>query len=218
IEAIGSLCQKANIPWILDAAQSCGCEEIPLDYCDILCASGHKGLGGPMGTGILLLAGQSQPLDLIQGGTGSSSDSLDMPKHLPDYLEAGSPNLPGIAGLGAALADFNKTPLCERSQKQQSIRSYLCQALDTIAEVKLTSPRLGGTAVSFTVTGTDMGEIGHQLWSRHKICLRVGLHCSPLAHKSLQTFPTGTIRVSVSHSNTEAEIDNFIKALLEQLA
>lgn len=214
IEEIYALCNKNHTVFVLDAAQSLGCERLSLEGADVICGSGHKGLRGPMGSGLLIFKNSVEIKPLIFGGTGSASESFEAPSEYPDRLEVGTPNLPGIAGLCAAIEKLNQEDLEKKKNKLQMNRDHLfLSLLELENKVKVYGPQLGGTALSISVPGHDLGEVTHQLWKKHEICVRVGLHCSPLAHQSLGTFPEGTIRISLAAETKKEEIDVLIAAL-----
>jgi selenocysteine lyase/cysteine desulfurase len=205
-------------PVLVDGAQTAG--SLPLDLGRLGVAacvcSGHKGLLGPPGVGVLLLAEGFTVEPLVSGGTGSRSESEEMPEHLPDRLEAGTPNGPGIAGLGAAcrwLADRGVAAVAEHEGR---LVHRLADGLRELPGVSLHGWRddaqhLG--ILSFTVTGLDNGELAGRLDAEHAIMLRSGLHCAPAAHRRIGTFPGGTLRASVGPFNTEADVDALLMAI-----
>ena len=215
IGEIAALCRKAGVPLIVDASQTAGV--LPLDMASLDAAfvamPGHKGLYGPQGTGLLLCGAEAKPL--IEGGTGSASLSQEMPEFLPDRLEAGTHNMPGIAGLEAGMRFVRaKTP--ERIARHE--QRLVCRAANGLR-------RLGGVTVyaaedmpaqlgvlSFTAEGREPEEVAEALAS-HGVAVRAGLHCAPCAHKSAGTLEQGTVRLSVSAFNTEADIDGFLRAM-----
>lgn len=215
---LDALLYENHIPMILDASQSAGV--IPLDLQQLrsvcaVCMPGHKGLLGPQGTGLLILPGDTLPVPLIQGGTGSASASLEQPAFLPDRLESGTPNVPGIAGLCAGL-EFLLTYGIERIQaEEQALKNQLVVWLQTIPELEVffapdTACQAG--VVSVRVPGQS-SEILAQALAEHDVCVRAGLHCAPLAHHSAGTERTGTIRFSISPYNTSFEIAQTIQIL-----
>jgi len=208
----------APTPVVVDGAQTAGA--LPFDFsrsglAAFVC-SGHKGLQGPSGTGVVLLAEEFELQPLIRGGTGSSSESEDMPALLPDLLESGTPNGPGIAGLGVACAWL-------ADQTIEAIRNHESILINRCITGMLNIPglRLAGWAeampqtgvLSFTIDGCDHGELAAWLDRERGIALRAGLHCAPAAHRRLGTFPTGTLRVGVGPQTTEHDVDALISAL-----
>jgi cysteine desulfurase family protein len=206
------------VPVLVDAAQTAG--SLPIDFSELgvaaLAASGHKGLLGPPGIGVLLLASWFDIEPLVRGGTGSRSESVEMPEHLPDRLEAGTVNSAGAAGLGAACAWIRERTVEAIHERGQQRLRQLATGLSEIPGVFLhgwnaDSPRVG--LLSFTIRGKDVGELALQLDRKHNIMVRAGLHCAPAAHQRLETFPNGTVRVGIGPFNTESDIDALIEAV-----
>jgi cysteine desulfurase family protein len=206
------------VPVLVDAAQTAG--SLPIDFSELgvaaLAASGHKGLLGPPGIGVLLLASWFDIEPLVHGGTGSRSESVEMPEHLPDRLEAGTVNSAGAAGLGAACAWIRERTVEAIHERGQQRLQQLATGLSEIPGVFLhgwnaDSPRVG--LLSFTIRGKDVGELALQLDRKHNIMVRAGLHCAPAAHQRLETFPNGTVRVGIGPFNTESDIDALIEAV-----
>ena len=215
LEAIAALCRDRKVPLIIDAAQSAGILPLSLEKTGaaFIAMPGHKGLYGPMGTGILLCGREPEPL--LQGGTGSLSRSVEMPPFLPDRAEAGTQNVPGIAGLLAGLEFV-------RGQKaigagEQALRKRLCAALRRLPGVTVYEGPCQTGVVSFTVTNRDCEDVA-ALLSDRGIAVRAGLHCAPMAHETAGTLHTGTVRISVSCFTTEAEIDALAAALEEGIS
>ena len=208
----------APTPVAVDGAQTAGALPVAFSHSGLAAfiCSGHKGLQGPSGTGIALLAEDFEIQPLIRGGTGSNSESEDMPIILPDLLEAGTPNGPGIAGLGAActwLAD--RTVEAVRHHERTLIKRCI-NGMRSIPGLHLVGwiegmPQIG--VLSFTIDGEDIGELAAWLDRDRDIALRAGLHCAPAAHRHLGTFPTGTLRVGVGPWTTEDDIDALVTAL-----
>lgn len=210
VEEMAALCRQYHVPFIIDAAQSAGILPVQLNKLGAYCIAmpGHKGLLGPQGTG-LLLCGQ-MPKALLQGGTGSLSLQQEMPDFLPDALEAGTLNVPGIAGLDAALSYLLRTgpERIERKERQEAKRCvYL---LENMGMRVYSGPDQSGT-VSF-VPPMDCEELADALGSRG-IAVRAGLHCAPLAHKSAGTLDTGTVRISYGHDASESQTKGLIDRL-----
>ncbi len=212
---IAALCRKRGVPLIVDASQSAGV--LPVDYAalgaDFVAMPGHKGLYGPQGTGILIAPGDVTPL--LYGGSGSDSMNPDMPPYLPDRLEAGTHNMPGVAGLSAGLDFVERTGIDAIAGHERALIRRLIRGLSGISGVRVfASPDHGRQTgvLSFTLDAMGSEEAGERLGAMG-FAVRTGLHCSPLAHKSAGTLRTGTIRASVSYFNTAAEIDAFIEAV-----
>ncbi len=214
VEEMASLCKSRGVPFIIDAAQSAG--TLPVDMeklgADFIAMPGHKGLLGPQGTG-LLLCGRN-PAPLLQGGTGSLSESREMPDFLPDMAEAGTLNVPGIAGLSAGLA-YVMGQGTERLLAREQKEAKRCgEELEKLGFRVFMGPHQGGT-VSF-VPNMDCEEAAQWL-GRRGIALRAGLHCAPLAHESAGTLQTGTVRVSFGHDAAPWQTGNLLLAV-EKLA
>lgn len=218
IAEYGQIARKHNITFLVDAAQSAG--HIPIDVqaenIDLLAISAHKGTLGPPGVGVLYIGPRVSPDPLLEGGTGSESESESQPEVLPDKYESGTLNSLGISGLGAGL----KYILQEGPEKIHGHESALTQALmaglKTIPGVKLFTARNGmpqAPVVSFTVDGYQPAEVGVILDQHFDIKARTGLHCAPEAHRSLGTLNGGTIRLSPGYFNTREQIEKTITAI-----
>lgn len=217
IAEIARLCRARQIPLIVDASQSAGILPVDLEGwgAEYVAIPGHKGLCGPQGVGALLCGKSSNPVPLLTGGTGSESLLQAMPDFLPDRLEAGTHNLPGIAGLLAG-ARFVRQQRPERllRREQRMIRQLRGQLskLPSLELICPEDPALATGVLSFRLAGQDCEEIAEQLGHRG-IALRAGLHCAPLAHRTAGTLETGTIRVSVSPFNRPEELWTLAGAL-----
>lgn len=220
IEEIGAICKNHNIFFAVDTAQSAG--TIPVDMqksnIDFLAFTGHKGLLGPQGIGGFLI---SEKLDrelapLIAGGTGSISDSLEMPSTLPDKYESGTLNLPGIIGLHEALKYLDEVSVEKIHAKKMELTQYLLEQLKQFPNIRVAG-RQGledrVAVVSLDFLEHDNAMVAFELEAEYGIMTRVGLHCAPMAHKSLETYPQGTVRIAFSAENTKEEIDVLIEAL-----
>nr|NIQ94582.1 aminotransferase class V-fold PLP-dependent enzyme [Desulfuromonadales bacterium]NIR33287.1 aminotransferase class V-fold PLP-dependent enzyme [Desulfuromonadales bacterium]NIS40884.1 aminotransferase class V-fold PLP-dependent enzyme [Desulfuromonadales bacterium] len=218
IEEIGPWCRKNGILFFVDAAQSVGLFEIDVEALDIdlLAAPGHKSLLGPQGTGFLYVREGLQVAPLVYGGTGGNSHSELPPEQMPERLESGTLNLPGLSGLAAAIAFLRREGLPSIREHEGRLLEQLIAGLEQVPEVRIFGPtdgRYHGGALSFVVEGRDPSEIGFLLDQDHGICLRVGLHCAPDAHRTIGTFPRGTVRVSPGYFNTADDIDHFLAAV-----
>ena len=211
LEAIHRICREKEVPLLVDVSQSVGIDDFKVGEGMALAGGGHKGLGGPTGVGFLALGEGVSPLPLMRGGTGSASEKIEMPEVFPDQLESGTPNLSGIHGLGKALEWLDSASLSVRKDALDQRREKLFLAFEALEKVEVIGPRKGGSAISVRTEG-DMGIQAHLLWERHRIAVRVGLHCSPLSHRSLGTFPTGTIRVSPGPETPLEDLDRSIEA------
>lgn len=220
IKEIGKIAQKNNIYFLVDAAQTAG--SLPIDVqqlkADFLAFTGHKGLYGPQGTGGLYLNHNVEIDVLLEGGTGGNSKAKLNPDILPDKYESGTLNTPGIAGLGAGIDFINKISVEKIYEHKTQLINKLLTGLATIEKVEVYSTKIGeikAGVISFRIKGIQAAEIGEVLDRDYDIAVRTGLHCAPLAHKSIGTYEMGTVRVSLSYFNTLAEIDQFLQALNE---
>jgi len=219
-EAVGRICKKHGIPFVLDAAQTAG--HIDIDFegwgLSALAAPGHKGLLGPSGIGILLLRDDFAKLldPLIAGGTGSASDSEYLPSYLPDRFESGTPNLPGIYGLAASMEFLTNQGLSKLFAHEMQLCQRFMEGLKDIPGAVVCGPqgldnRVG--VISLDFAGQDNAEVAYRLETEFGILTRCGLHCAPSAHKTLDTFPRGTVRFSLGFASTEADVDGALAAI-----
>ena len=208
VEELGRLCAARRIPFVVDASQSAGLLPVrPRDWGAAFTAMpGHKGLLGPMGTGLLLCRQQPEPLRF--GGTGSRSLEQTMPPELPDRLEAGTPNVPGIAGLGAGLAWLQARDPSKLLGAERALLSEAARGLRALGLPLWTGPGQTGV-LSFRLPGRDCEEAA-AAYGRAGVALRAGLHCAPLAHRSAGTLPEGTLRLSVSPFTTAQDVRGFL--------
>lgn len=210
VEELAKLCHAYGVPFILDAAQSAGSLPVSMRKlgAEFIAMPGHKGLLGPQGTGLLLCRKGGQPL--LYGGTGSESLRQDMPDILPDRLEAGTLNVPGIAGLEAGLRYLMQTGV-EIAGHREHIQTVRCaEGLQKLGCRVFTGEHQAGT-ISFLPEG-DCETIAEQLGSMG-IAVRAGLHCAPLAHESAGTLETGTVRVSFGPSAQDRQTDRLMEVL-----
>ena len=220
IQAVGEICERHKLDFVLDAAQTAG--HIPVDFTafglSALCVPGHKGLLGPSGIGALLMTDAfAKALDpIVAGGTGSASDSEYLPEYLPDRFESGTPNLPGIYGWEAALRFLSDVGLEKLHDHEMTLCKRFLEGLENIPGVVLCgtkdlSCRVGVVSVDFL--SVDNAEAAFRLETEFGILTRCGLHCAPSAHKSLDTFPRGTVRFSFGFANTEEDVDKALAAI-----
>lgn len=220
VQAVGEICRTRGIPFALDAAQTAG--HVPIDFealgLSALSVPGHKGLLGPQGIGALLLrpdfAEMLEPL--VSGGTGSVSDSEEVPAYFPDRLEPGTPNLPGIFGWEAALDYLQQVTIPAVQAHDCALSQRFLNGLRVIPGAVLVGPdtaegRVGVFSLDFP--GKDNAEVAVSLEERFGILTRCGLHCAPSAHRTLGTFPRGTVRLSFSWFTTESEVDRALEAI-----
>jgi len=208
----------APVPVVVDAAQSAG--SLPIDFSSLgiaaLATSGHKGLLGPPGVGVLLLAPGLEPPPLLHGGTGSRSEAELMPELLPDRLEAGTPNSAGYAGLEAGCAWLEDHGVHQIHNHELRLLRMAVDGLSQLSGVELIGyhpdrPHTG--TLSFRVQGVDNGELALWLDRKHGIQLRPGLHCAPAAHRRLGSFPAGTLRAGFGPFNTTEHAERLVDAV-----
>ena len=218
---VGKIARKHNILFLVDAAQTAGCYplDIKRDNIDLLAFTGHKALFGPPGTGGLVVGERVniKKLDPLKtGGTGSHSESEEQPDFLPDIYESGTPNTVGLSGLNEGVRFILKEGVDKIRQHELSLSRRLMTGLKEIPEVKVygeeqVKDRVA--VISFNIKDQLPSEVGLKLDEEYDIMCRVGLHCSPAAHKTIGTFPTGTIRFSLSWFNTFEEVGQTIIAV-----
>ncbi len=218
IAGLGAFCRQQQILFLLDGSQSAGSFplEIEKEQIDLYAAPGHKSLLGPSGTGLLYIRPDLQVQPLTYGGTGGNSHSDLQPEALPERLEAGTRNLGGIAGLLAAIEYLQQQGVARLREQTCHHLQLLIEGLAEIAGVRLyiaDQLQHQGDAVSFTIKDCDPAEVGFRLDHEFGIAVRVGLHCAPDAHRSLGTYPQGTVRVSPGIFTSENEIRQLLKAV-----
>ena len=224
LDALGEICQRHQLYFVVDSAQTAGIVPINMDkmHIDALAFTGHKGLQGPQGTGGFLvsqeLAEQMEPL--ISGGTGSVSHTEEIPDFMPDRFESGTPNLPGIYGLHEALLYLKTHSLQAINEKELSLTGYFLEQLQALDDTGRHIRIIGkkdltdrNAVVSIQTPEIDMSQVAWQLDNEYGVMTRVGLHCAPSAHKTLGTYPAGTIRFSFGPENTKNELDFAIQGL-----
>jgi len=205
----------APVPVVVDGAQVGG--SLPFDFARSGLAawtcSGHKGLLGPTGTGVLLVAPDVDPEPLVRGGTGSNSESPEMPEWLPDRLEAGTPNGAGIVGLGAACAWLAAHDVESIHAHAARLVGRLQERLDSVPGLRIVGREPTGTSVgilSFTIDGHDVAAVATRLDREFSVMLRAGLHCAPAAHERLGTHPDGTLRIGVGPFTDQHDVDRLV--------
>ncbi|AGB42065.1 cysteine desulfurase family protein [Halobacteroides halobius DSM 5150] len=220
IKEVGEIAKQQGVYFLTDVAQTAGI--VPLDVqelkVDFLIFTGHKGLFGPQGVGGLYLTSDIKFKPLLEGGTGGSSKERLNPDMLPDKYESGTLNTPGVAGLKAGIEFIEKTTLEEIKAQEEKLVEQLMIGLEKLEEVEILTSQMGQDKVgvtSFRVKGVEPATIGHILNSKYDIAVRTGIHCAPLAHQSIGTYNTGTVRVSFSYFNTLKEVEQLLKALQE---
>lgn len=210
VEQMSALCRRYGVPFVMDAAQSAGAMEVDLTRlgADFIAMPGHKGLLGPQGTGLLLCGRTPEPL--LHGGTGSDSIRQEMPDYLPDRVEAGTVNVPGIAGLSAGLRYLRRVGVDQIGRRERTQAKLAADGLRKLGLRVFSGPHQAGT-VSF-VPNMDCEDMAQQLAQRG-IAVRAGLHCAPLAHESAGTLETGTVRVSFGHDTQGWQTRQFLKEM-----
>ena len=221
VEAIAAMCRERGVPFIIDASQSAGVLPLNLDRLGaaFIAMPGHKGLYGPQGTGVLL-CGENVPVrTLLEGGTGSLSMQQEMPDFLPDRLEAGTHNMPGIAGLLAGVRFVKQRGMANILDHERHLTLLAAEGIRMLPGAKvLAMPGLREQAgvLSFVPLKKDVEEVGTSL-AGQGIAVRTGLHCASFAHKSAGTLDTGTVRVSFSDFNTRSEVYRLLAVLHDLL-
>ncbi|MCL2067220.1 MAG: aminotransferase class V-fold PLP-dependent enzyme [Treponema sp.] len=213
------IARESGVFTVLDMAQTAGVLPWTMgEYCDVAVFAGHKGLGALAGTGGMAVSERacSRMRPWIAGGTGSISDSLDMPDFLPDKFEAGTQNTAGILSLASSVEEILRTGVKNIRDRERSLTARFITGALNIKNVTLygtLDPDRCTAVVSVIVRGYNAAEASRHLFEKYGIITRSGLHCSPLAHKTAGTFPHGTVRFSFGYRTTDAEIDIILEAL-----
>ncbi|MCI0474741.1 MAG: aminotransferase class V-fold PLP-dependent enzyme, partial [Anaerolineales bacterium] len=223
LDAIGRIAHENGIRLLVDAAQTSGA--VPLDVqnqlIDLLAFSGHKGLLGPQGTGGLYIGESIDLVPIKEGGTGRKSEEEHQPNLMPDKYESGTLNTVGIAGLGSGVRFVNQIGVLNIQRHEQELTQQLLKGLQTISGITLyghTDVKRRTAVVSFNLRGQSPAEVGYILDAAYGIMARTGLHCAPLAHKTIGSFQHGgTVRLSMSYFNTPDEV-NYVVQAVEQIA
>ena len=219
-KAVGEICARHGIAFVLDAAQTAG--HYPVDFeafhLSALSVPGHKGLLGPSGIGALLMTDAfAKSLNpIVAGGTGSASDSEYLPDYLPDRFESGTPNMPGVYGLEAAGRFVESTGVEALRRHEMGLCMRFLEGLKEIPGAVLcgtTDPDRRVGVISIDFPGQDNAMAAFRLETEFGILTRCGLHCAPSAHKSLDTFPRGTVRFSLGFASTEEDVDAALAAI-----
>ena len=220
LEKVGDFCRRHRLFFLVDAAQTAGIFPIDMEQMqiDALCFTGHKGLMGPQGIGgFLVTDALAQKLTpLISGGTGSISHLEEIPDFLPDRFEPGTLNLPGIMGLHAALSFISSVGMDNIQKHELALTDQFLQQIKDLPRIRLVGKtnienRTG--VISLQIAGIDCALAACRLEQEFGILTRVGLHCAPNAHKTLGTYPQGTIRFSIGYFNTPQDIQDAVSAL-----
>ncbi len=220
VAEIGDICKRHNLHFIVDSAQTAGTLTIDVkaSHIDALCFTGHKGLLGPQGIGGIVLTKDmaNRLTPLIAGGTGSFSHLETMPITMPDAFEAGTLNLPGIIGLNEGLSFIESQGIESIHNHEMALTKTFLEGLQAIKGIHIIGKqdtRDRTAVVSITVDNMDPAAIAYELESTHHIMTRVGLHCAPRAHKTLGTYPEGTVRFSFGYANTREDVAKALSAL-----
>lgn len=222
IREIGNIAQAAGLTFMVDAAQTAGVLPIDVaaDKIHILAFTGHKGLLGPQGTGGIYIAPDVKIRPLKEGGTGSLSEYLEQPDLMPDLLESGTLNSPGIAGLGAGVKFIFDQGIERIRSHEQNLTKQLIDGLGQIKGIKTYGPndsRKQTAVVSLNLEGMDCGELSSSLDYEFGIITRSGLHCTPLAHQTIGTLQSGSCRLSPGYFTGPEDVDYVLQAI-EQIA
>jgi cysteine desulfurase / selenocysteine lyase len=216
VKEIGAIAREAEIPFLVDASQTAGAFPIDIEQLniDMLAFTGHKSLLGPTGTGGLYIREALSLRPISFGGTGSRSEQEFQPEFMPDIYESGTLNVVGLAGLGAGIRYLLDVGVENVYKHEKLLSAHFFKSIND--EIKVYCPsnldeHIG--VISFNVRGMSPSEVGLMLDQAFNIMVRVGLHCSPAAHKTIGTFPDGTIRFGFSLFNSLEEIDVAVKAL-----
>ncbi len=223
IREIGRIARENGIYFMIDAAQTGGCYPIDMkaDNVDLLGFTGHKGLLGPQGTGGLVIGDHVDPDDIRvmrSGGTGSKSEFESQPAFLPDRYESGTMNTVGLAGLTAGVRFILDETVEKIHEKEQRLTERFLQGAQDIPGLTIYGghdPTRQTSTISFNIEGLSQSEAGFILDEDYEIMCRVGLHCAPSAHKTIGTFPAGTVRFGLGYFVTEEDIDFALDALRE---
>lgn len=220
VEEIGQLCKEKEILYLVDASQSAGVLDIDMKKfnIDMLAAPGHKGLLGPQGTGVLLINCDAELKQLKEGGTGSESSNMLQPNFYPDKLESGTHNLPGIAGLNAGIKYILSNGTKSIYSHEKKLLDIFIKEMKKNDKIEIYGPedinfRCG--VVPINIKGIDSSEVAFRLDTEYNIAVRPGLHCAPLAHKTIGTEKIGAVRFGVGPFNNTTDIMTAVKALNE---
>lgn len=220
IIGVGEIAKANNIMYLVDASQTAGVYDINIKEMnvDMMVAPGHKCLLGPQGTGILYIREGLNVNILKEGGTGSQSEDLFQPEILPDKYESGTHNTPGIVGLNEGVKFILEEGIDKIKAHEEELCQYMLDRLEEVPDINIYGPKDSkkrAAVISINIDNIDSGEITFLLDSEYNIATRSGIHCSPLAHKTLGTLEQGAVRFSLGYFNTKEDIDAAIYALKE---
>lgn len=220
IKSVGEIAKDKNILYLVDASQTAGVYDINVKdiNVDMIAAPGHKCLLGPQGTGILYIKENLNVDILKEGGTGSRSEDLFQPDLTPDKYESGTHNTPGIVGLNEGVKFILETGIDNIRDHEEELCQYMLDRLEEVPNIVIYGPKDSkkrAAVISINIPKIDSGEITFLLDSEYNIATRSGIHCAPLAHKTLGTIEQGAVRFSLGYFNTKKDIDEAVKALKE---
>ncbi|MEY8352436.1 aminotransferase class V-fold PLP-dependent enzyme [Lachnospiraceae bacterium 54-53] len=223
LEALGRVCKKHGILFLVDGSQTAGVFDIHMDRMgiDVLCFTGHKGLLGPQGTGGICVRDGISIRPLLVGGSGVKSYSRTQPEEMPEALEAGTLNSPGIAGLHQALLYLQKTGIENIRKRELALMKRFYEGVRAIPGVRVYGDfsrkkfLMRAPVVAINIQDQDSARVADELAFTYGIYTRAGAHCAPLMHQALGTVHQGAVRFSMSHYNKEEEIDEAIRAVRE---
>lgn len=215
IEKIGKLCKKHGITFIVDGAQSAGIHKISVKKMNIdaLCIPGHKGLYGPQGVGAVIFGKETIERTIFEGGTGINSLELNMPDFLPEALEAGTLSTPTIVGLNEALKWLKELDITRIRAHEEELYNILYDFLQSNSKITIYKMNsYPGNTLSFNICGLSSAYVASEL-DKRDICVRSGFHCSPLAHKLMNTGESGAVRIGIGIFNTKKDIYTICDAI-----
>ncbi|MDK2820190.1 MAG: hypothetical protein PWP31_155 [Clostridia bacterium] len=220
LKEVGNIARECELIFVVDAAQTAGCYPIDVSELniDLLAFAGHKAMLGPQGTGGLYVAESVKLSPLKRGGTGSRSEFDIQPEFLPDQFESGTPNTVGVAGLGAGVRFILEQGVETVRRHEVLLTKRLLDGLNEIEGVTIYGPLQAeeqAPVVAFNINGLEPSDVGFALDRRYGIMTRVGLHCAPWAHRTIGTYPRGTVRLSLGWFNTTQDVDYVLEAIAE---
>ncbi len=220
VHELGERCRETGLIFMVDAAQSAGVLplDVEADNISLLAFTGHKGLLGPQGIGGLYVRPGLSLNTIIEGGTGSFSESMEQPQFMPDMLESGTPNTPGIAGLKAGIDYIMSRGMKNIRAHEQQLTAMLLTGLSEVPGIQIYgSPDSGRrtAVVAFNLDNRDCGELAFRMEQEYGIIGRSGLHCAPLAHSTLGILQQGSCRLSIGCMNCESDIEQAVRAVYD---